>query len=254
MTDSHHTLDIDGSAVPLRVRRNAQARRLILRLDDETGGAVVTIPKRTPIREAVDMAQRKSAWIAAQLKRRPVPVAFAPGAQIPYLGEIHTIRHDPSGRGIHLENQDIVVAGREEHLARRLADWLKAQAKAEISPRAHEKAEQLAQYAPTSAFEGWGLGRVIGKSPKPCRVGRITVRDTRSRWGSCAADGQLNFSWRLVMAPAFVLDYVVAHEVAHLAHRDHSPQFWAVTARLTDRMAEAKAWLNAHGRDLHRYG
>jgi len=86
------------------------------------------------------------------------------------------------------------------------------------------------------------------------RVGRITVRDTRSRWGSCASDGQLNFSWRLVMAPEFVLDYVVAHEVAHLAHRNHGPVFWALTETLTDQMREAKAWINANGKLLYRYG
>ena len=206
MTDSHHTLEIDGTAVPLRVRRNAQARRLILRLDDATGGAVVTIPKRTPIREAVDMAQRKSAWIAAQLKRRPVPVVFAPGAEIPYLGEMHTLRHDPSGRGVCRSGSEIIAAGRAEHLARRVADWFKVQAKAEITPRAHEKAAQLRERSPgcespVPETSMWGLGRqdcrallgsrTSGKAPKVARLGRITVRDTRSRWGSCAADGQI---------------------------------------------------------------
>ncbi|MBL4691914.1 MAG: M48 family metallopeptidase, partial [Magnetovibrio sp.] len=85
-------------------------------------------------------------------------------------------------------------------------------------------------------------------------VGRITVRDTRSRWGSCTVSGQLNFSWRLVLAPDFVLDYVVAHEVAHLMHKNHGKAFWDLTKRLTERTDEAKAWLNAHGRNLHRYG
>lgn len=234
MVDSHHTIDVDGRAIPLRVRRNARARQLILRLDEDTGGAVVTIPKRTSIREGVDMAQRKAAWIAAQLMRVPAPVPFADRATIPYLGTEHTVRHSPGARGICRADGEIVVSGREEYLSRRLTDWLKAQAKAEITARAHAKAPLIA-----------------GKS---LRVGRITVRDTRSRWGSCAVDGQLNFSWRLVLAPEFVLDYVVAHEVAHLAHRDHGPAFWALTDTLTARMREAKAWLNAHGKTLHRYG
>ena len=241
MADSHHTIDIDGRAVPLRVRRNARARRLILRLDEDTGGAVVTIPKRTAIRDGVDMAQRKAAWIAAQLKRLPTPVPFAHDVRIPFLGTDHTVRHDARARTTHRAGGEIVVSGREEHLARRLTDWLKAQAKAEIMPRAHDKAALLGTVA--------RLGR--GQNP---RVGRITVRDTRSRWGSCAADGQLNFSWRLILAPEFVMDYVVAHEVAHLVHRDHGPAFWALTGTLTARMNEAKAWLNAHGRGLHRFG
>jgi hypothetical protein len=234
-TDSLLTLDIDGCAVPLRVRRNARARNLILRLDEQTGGAVVTIPKRTSIQEAYDMALRKSDWIAVQLKRRPAQVAFAAGAVLPYLGADHTVLHHPKGRGIARAQGEIWVSGREEHLPRRLLDWLKAQAKAEITPRAHAKAESL-------------------KVLTPRRVGRITVRDTRSRWGSCAADGQLNFSWRLILTPEFVLDYVVAHEVAHLVHRNHSADFWALTDSLTSQMDAARAWLNAHGRGLHRFG
>lgn len=234
-TDSLLTLDIDGCAVPLRVRRNARARNLILRLDEQTGGAVVTIPKRSSIQEAYDMALRKSDWIAVQLKRRPTQVAFAAGAVLPYLGADHTVLHTPQGRGIARTQGEIWVSGREEHLPRRLLDWLKAQAKAEITPRAHAKAESL-------------------KVLTPRRVGRITVRDTRSRWGSCAADGQLNFSWRLILTPEFVLDYVVAHEVAHLVHRNHSADFWALTDSLTSQMDAARAWLNAHGRGLHRFG
>lgn len=241
MSDSHHTIEIDGRAVPLRVRRNARARQLILRMDDDTGGAVVTIPKRTAVRDGVDMARRKAGWIAAQLKRLPEQVPFACGADIPFLGVEHTVRHDAGARGIQRADGEIVVSGREEHLARRLTDWFKAQAKTEISARAHAKAIGLNDGQDVRV--GHGL-----------RVGRISVRDTRSRWGSCAHDGQLNFSWRLVMAPEFVLDYVVAHEVAHLAHRNHGPAFWAVAESLTERMSEAKAWLNAHGRGLHRFG
>lgn len=224
-------LDIDGRAVPLRVRRHARARRLILRIDEDGLGAVVTIPKRAAIRDGVDMAKRKIAWIATQLNRQPERVAFADGAVLPYLGEPHTVRHNQTGRGIRLRDGEIIVAGRAEHLARRLTDWLKARAREEFSTRAHAKAVSL--------------GR---------KVGRITVRDTKSRWGSCTANGGLNFSWRLVLAPEFVLDYVVAHEVAHLVHRDHGDAFWTLTESLTDRMGEAKSWLNAHGRDLHIYG
>lgn len=235
MADSQHMLDIDGRAVPLRVRRHARARRLILRIDDDGLGAVVTIPKRAAVRDGVDMAKRKIAWIATQLSRQAQRVAFAPGAEVPYLGEMHTVRHDPNGRGISCAAGEIVVTGQAEHLPRRLGDWFKARAREEFSARAHKKA--------------LSLGR---------KVGRITVRDTKSRWGSCTANGGLNFSWRLVLAPEFVLDYVVAHEVAHLVHRNHGDAFWALTETLCDgvggRMNEAKAWLNAHGRDLHTYG
>ena len=228
---SQHTIQIDGEAVPLTVRRHPQARRLILRINESGDGAVVTIPTYARVRDGVEMAERKAVWIKHQLSKRQNDIAFADGVQVPYLGELHTVRHDPSGRGVRVEAGEIIVAGRIEHLPRRLSDWFKAQARAEIACRAHAKA------------------RDVNK-----RIARISIRDTRSRWGSCGAGGTLNFSWRLVLAPDHVLDYVVAHEVAHLIHRDHGEAFWAQTDQLCARMDEARDWLNAFGRDLHRYG
>jgi len=230
-TQTQHTIDIDGQAVPLLVRRHPQARRLILRIDEDGTGAVVTIPKHSSFEEGVDMAVRKSAWIKRQLVKQPDTVIFTDGAEVPFLGHPHVVRHMPTGRGVQCVDGEILVAGRPEHLRRRLSDWFKTQARREISHRAHTKADKISQ-----------------------RVGRISIRDTRSRWGSCGAGGTLNFSWRLVLAPEHVLDYVVAHEVAHLVHRDHGDRFWALTDRLTGQMGEARDWLNAFGRTLHRYG
>jgi len=234
-TQSQHILDIDGAAVALVVRRHPQARRLILRLDEHGTGAVVTIPSYASFQDGVDMAARKVGWIKRQLVKRPQTVELRDGVEVPYLGAPHLIRHTPTGRGVRRMGETpiavIEVSGRTEHLNRRLTDWLKAQARHEISARAHEKA------------------RSIDK-----RVTGISIRDTRSRWGSCGSTGTLNFSWRLVLAPEHVLDYVVAHEIAHLVHRDHGAGFWALTDSLTARMDEARSWLNAFGRDLHRYG
>ena len=238
-TQSQHSLDIDGEVVPLLVRRHPQARRLILRLDEQGTGAVVTIPSHVSFQDGVDMAARKSDWIKRQLVKRPETVAFCDGVELPFLGVPHVVRHMPAGRGVRrvssgdvvIETSAIEISGRPEHLSRRLTDWLKAQARREVSTRAHEKAHS------------------IGK-----RVSRISIRDTRSRWGSCGSGGTLNFSWRLVLAPEHVLDYVVAHEVAHLVHRDHGDGFWALTDSLTARMDDARSWLNAFGRELHRYG
>jgi len=230
-TQSQHTLKIDGDAVPLVVRRHAQARRLILRLDERGTGAVVTIPKSASFQDGVDMAARKADWIKRQLAKQRGSVAFADGVELPFLGTPHIVRHAPHGRGVCRDNHEILVAGRPEHLNRRLTDWLKAQARGEISARAYEKADAVKR-----------------------RISRITIRDTRSRWGSCGSGGTLNFSWRLVLAPEHVLDYVVAHEVAHLVHHNHSDRFWALTDSLTARMDAARDWLSAFGRDLHRYG
>ena len=234
-TQSQHSLKIDGATVALLVRRHPQARRMILRLNEQGTGAVVTIPKYVSFQDGVDMAARKTDWIKRQLVKRPQTVVFADGIEIPYLGTPHIVHHVPTGRGVRQIGSEIHVAGRPEHFNRRLTDWLKAQARSEISARAHEKAADVER-----------------------RINRISIRDTRSRWGSCGTGGTLNFSWRLVLAPEHVLDYVVAHEVAHLVHHNHGDRFWALTDSLTagppGRMNEARDWLSAFGRDLHRYG
>ena len=232
ISEDRFSLDVDGRAVPLVVRRNPRARRLIVRMDRSGEGVVVTVPAAYGVEDGVALARRKSGWIAARLAALPPRVPFTDGAVVPLLGTELRIRHQPGGRPpVRRAEGEIVVSGRSEHLARRLTDWLKGEAKREIVPRAQAKAA--------------ALGR-------PC--GRITVRDTRSRWGSCSANGNLSFCWRLILAPETVLDYVVAHEVAHLVVRDHGPRFWRTVASLVEDGAAARAWLRRHGPALHRYG
>lgn len=227
-----HLLDIGTRTVPLRVRRNRRARRLILRIDSENDGAVVTLPPHARIEDGLQMARSQVDWIAEKLSDLPRRVAFADGAGIPLAGVNHRIRHDPDDRaGVRRESGELIVSGMPEHLARRLTDWLKAEARRVIAPLAHQKAA------------------CIGHKPS-----RITIRDTRSRWGSCSAGGGLSFSWRLVLAPGSVLDYVVAHEAAHLAHLNHGEDFWHTVSGLTADMDKARDWLGEHGTMLHRYG
>ncbi|MCW8915178.1 MAG: M48 family metallopeptidase [Magnetovibrio sp.] len=230
-TSTSRTIDIDGQSVSVEIRRHPQARRMILRLDEAGTGAVVTIPKYVAFKDGVEMAQRKASWIKHQLAKKPEVIEFADGAEVPLLGEPYTIVHHPQGQGVAVKDGEIRIAGRPEHLRRRMTDWFKSQARKEISVRVHAKAGEIER-----------------------RVERISIRDTRSRWGSCGIGGTLNFSWRLILAPEHVLDYVVAHEVAHLVHHNHSDWFWALTDRLCDRMTESRDWLNAFGHDLHRYG
>ena len=230
--DARFSLDIDGRAVPLRIRRNARARRLVLRIDAASDGAVVTLPPGVPVEDGLDMARQRAAWIAGQLAALPARMSFADGACVPFLGVEHSIRHRPGHRGtVWREDGEILVAGGPEHLARRVGDWLKGEARRLISPLVALKAARLGRTA-----------------------GRITLRDTRSRWGSCSANGNLSFCWRLVMAPEAVLDYVVAHEVAHLGMRGHGPRFWRAVAGLTNDAEGARAWLRENGDGLHRYG
>lgn len=224
-------LDLGGQSVEIAVRRSARARRLSLRLDP-AAGPVLTLPPRATLAEARRFAAEHRIWLAERLARLPGRVGFVPGARVPLLGIEHEIiHHGAARRGVWVEDGGIRVSGQAEFVARRVADFLKAEARRVILPQAHDLA-----------------GR-IGRT-----VRRVAVKDTRTRWGSCTAAGDLAFSWRLVLAPDWVLTYVVAHEVAHLAEMNHSPAFWRVVGQLVAEPDRARAWLKRHGTGLHRYG
>ena len=233
------TLDIvcDGEPVTVRLRRNRQARRYTLRIHAATRDVVLTMPGRGSLRDAKTFAQKHAAWIAARLKRLPEAAPFADGAMLPLRGVPHRIEHRPSARGtVWIECGDdgaqlLCVAGGTAHLARRVRDYLKREAKREL-----EKASRAAAGA-------------LGAS-----LARISIRDQTSRWGSCSTTGVLSYSWRLILAPPFVLDYLAAHEAAHLIEMNHSPRFWRLVERIYPDYRRAKVWLDAHGSDLHRYG
>ena len=225
-------IEIAGRSVPVRFRPNKTARRIILRIDFETDGVVLTMPKWARQADAMALLSERTDWVLARLGALPPRIAFADGALVPVFDAPHIIRHAPGrGRAVVREGGEILVSGGAEHFARRLGDWLRAQARTEISARAR----------PLAA----GIG---------ARIQRITVRDTRSRWGSCSGARNLSFSWRLVMAPEWVMDYVIAHEVAHLRHANHGPDFWGLVAGLGVRVKEARRWLNGNAQRLQRIG
>ena len=218
--------------VEIWIRRNRRSRAIILSLDAAEAAFRLTLPPGTSVAEGLDFARQKRRWILARLAELPPRIAFTPGAVVPVLGEPHRIVHEPLGRrGVWRENGEIHACGFAEHVARRVKDHLKSEARAILLPRAHEKARQVER-----------------------NIAHVGLRDPRTRWGSCSSDGTISLSWRLVLAPEPVLDYVVAHEVAHLVHHDHSPAFWRLVAELTPGMAGAQRWLKANGQGLHRYG
>lgn len=226
------TLDLDGHALPVRIRRSARAGRLSLRLAADGDGVVLVLPAGIAVAEGLRFARSRHDWLRRRLAALPPRVPFADGAVVPVLGVGHRLRHRPEARrGVWLEGDEIHVSGGSEHLARRVADFLRARALREASTRAHAAARRL-QRVPR----------------------RIAVRDTTSRWASCTAAGDLAFSWRLVLAPEPVFDYVVAHEVAHLAEMNHGPAFWRLVASLVADVAAPRDWLRRHGPALHRYG
>jgi predicted metal-dependent hydrolase len=233
------TIDIafDGSVYPVRLRRHRQARRYTLRIQAATREIVLTIPPRGTLREARSFALKHSGWIAARLGRLPQAAPFADGAVVPLRGVPHRITHCEGMRGTVWTETDgnggelLCVAGHAPHITRRVFDFLRREAKGDLESAARRFARDL------------GL-----------TIQRVSVRDQASRWGSCSTTGVLSFSWRLILAPSHVLDYLAAHEVAHLIEMNHSARFWRIVQRLFPDHERAKAWLDAQGADLHRYG
>jgi len=237
------TLDLSECGQPLSVnlRRVAGAKRFTLRVRSATRDVVLTMPPRASIASAREFAERHVAWIGARIRRLPPRIRFEAGAVIPLRGQPHMIVHRPAARGgVWIEPQAstdpdamnlLCVAGGEEHVARRVRDFLRREALRDLRASVAVHAAKI--------------------NVSICRIG---VRDTTSRWGSCSSAGVLSFSWRLIFAPPFVLDYLAAHEVAHRVHLDHSPAFWKLTEALAPHTNRAEAWLKARGVELHGYG
>lgn len=226
------TIAVGGAEARVLWRRNPRARRVSLSIEPQGGRVVVTLPPRSGRRAGLALLRAEAGWVSAHLAALPGAVPFVPGAVVPLGGVPYRIRHRPEcRRGVWLEGEEIAVSGAAAFLARRVRDFLRAEARRTFLGRVAEKAA--------------GRGLVAR---------RVSVRDTLSRWGSCGADGALSFSWRLVMAPPFVQDYVVAHEVAHLRHLNHGPRFWGLVAELTPHREAAVAWLRAEGPRLLRIG
>jgi predicted metal-dependent hydrolase len=233
----HRTLRIAGQSVPVKVRLNPRARRVIVKVHPSTGEVAVVAPSSRSLPKALDFARQEGEWIADRLSRVPERRHFRAGETVPYRGTPHVIRSTPDERGgvwidLDADRPLIRVSGFREHIPRRVEDWLKKQARAQIARRISVLSDQL------------------GLSPS-----RITVRDAASRWGSCSSRGAISVSWRLIMAPAFVLNYVCAHEVAHLREMNHGRRFWRLVDELVggDEAANAQAWLRDNGAELHRY-
>ncbi len=229
---------LDSVAVPLSVRRDPRARRIGLRVDIRRGVPILVLPKRVSLSVGLAFVESKAGWLAERLAAVPTRVPFAPGSIVPLAGIPHQLQSTSARTRIvrvtdaTLFSAGIIhIPGPPDKFAALVGRWLRERAKIALTASVRPLAAELDQ-----------------------TIGRVSVRDPRSRWGSCARSGDLSFSWRLILAPPFVLDYVAAHEVAHLVKRDHSAAFWRVVERLFPRFEEAQAWLAREGAGLHRYG
>ncbi len=221
-----------GGEVEIRVRRSPRARRILLHVGAVAGDVELVLPRWASRTEGMSFAKSKTRWIERRLGQVLTPIEFNHGTPLAILGKTLRIDFRAGGRGgIARNGAALIVTGKDLHLSRRVKTWLRAEAAREIADRVGAKA------------------RSIGR-----RERRIVIRDPRTRWGSCSPEGSLSFSWRLVLAPERVLDYVVAHEVAHLVHLHHGKRFWQLVDRLCDDAGSARAWLRSNGGELHRYG
>ncbi|MGV8950216.1 MAG: M48 family metallopeptidase [Cypionkella sp.] len=209
--------------ISITIKRSTRARRFSLRVSQSTGQVSLSMPMRAPLAEASAFARAQEGWIRAALARMPAVQRVAVGAEIPVEGRLLRIESG-AGRSVRVEGDALILPGDPARVAARVAAYLKVRARDRLVAASDHYAAQI--------------GR---------KVAQVSLRDTRSRWGSCTSDGSLMYSWRLIMAPPRVLDYVAAHEVAHMLEMNHSPRFWAVVERLFPQWQVERAWLRREG-------
>lgn len=248
-------LKVEGVGLPVLLRRSTRARRFSLQVSEAKRGAILTMPVYSSYAEANEFLSRHLDWLKERVAGLSEPVPFSHGATVPLRGEAYRLGFagPVKRRGVVWIEQEedarpvpawpsvskraaaslplLWVAGEPEHAPRRLLDWLRRQAHQDLKI-------QVALHAKRLRLE-----------PK-----RIFIRDQTTRWGSCSTSGALSFSWRLIMAPPFILDYLALHEVAHLAEMNHGPRFWGLVSKIMPDYEEAQEWLREHGSSLHRYG
>jgi hypothetical protein len=220
---------VGDPAIEVRLRRNRRARRMVLRIARTGHAPTLTLPPGVPLRAAAAFLAEQEAWLRQHIEAGPPGIPVRAGAELRVAGHRLIVAAGP-GRRTLVEGERLLVPGAPRDLPVRVGAFLREEAREAC-------AAGVARHAAT-----------LGRRPR-----RITLRDPRSRWGSCTAAGDLMFSWRLILAPVAVLDYVVAHEVAHLAELNHSDRFWATVARLCPGHAAPRAWLRRNGPALHRY-
>jgi predicted metal-dependent hydrolase len=217
---------------PLKVVRHASARVMRLRVDPRDGSVRLTLPRRASLRHGYAWAEEQRPWVEAQLSERRPGLRLVPGVRLEIGGEPLTLASAPAVRGVRRHENELRVGGEPDLFELRVLRWLKAEARRVLEAETRTLAAQA------------------GVS-----VRRVSVGDTRSRWGSCSADGDIRYSWRLILAPSFVRRSTVAHEVAHRVHMNHGSAFKALEEQLLgESPSAARAWLRAHGSSLHGYG
>lgn len=225
------TMTCGDFSFPLVITRNCKAKRMRIRIDRKRKAPVLVLNNRMSEKSGLQFVAQNAAWIQIRLKKLPEERKFCDMMTLDLFGESVTVRLSPTAkRGVWLDGGVLWVSGQPEHLARRVLDFIKE----EVRRRLRQKTRELAKILNVT-------------------VGTVTVRDTKSRWGSCNKDGDLSFSWRLALAPVAVCDYVAAHEVSHIREMNHSLKFWKTVALLDPDFKTHEQWLKKNADFLHSF-
>ena len=226
------TFDISEEVgMDIKVVRSNSLSKLILRIDSKEHIPVLSVPKFCSQRRAVKFVNENMDWILQSLAKLPEIKKFADSETISLFGQEVIITHRPQEKGgVWLDGNLLCVSGAAEFLHRRVKDYIRRRAGEEFYARSRKLAEQIG-----------------------CKLNGVIIKDTKSRWGSCSSLNNINYSWRIAMAPEYVIDYLMAHEVSHLKHQDHSDDFWKCVALLCPEWARGNSWLRRNGKSLYAY-
>lgn len=226
------TFDISSEiGMDIKVVRSNSLRKLTLRIDSKERIPVLSVPRFCSQRHAIKFVNENMDWILQSLAKLPEIKKFADGEKICLFGQEVTISHRPQEKGgVWIEGNLLCVSGETEFLHRRVRDYIRRRAGDEFYTRSQKLAEKIG-----------------------CKLNGVVIKDTKSRWGSCSSLNNINYSWRIALAPDFVIDYLMAHEVSHLKHQDHSDDFWKCVALLCPEWSRGNSWLRRYGKSLYAY-
>lgn len=221
----------EQTGITLKAVRNCRARKLSLKIDSKTKIPTLSLPTFCTAKSAVSFIVEHQEWIKNKLNKIPDAKEFENSEQISIFGKQLTIKHSPDSRsGVFIKNDELIVSGNLIHLHRRVIDFIKKEAGKQFSEISRQKAKLI-----------------------NCKINKVFIKDTKSRWGSCSSLSNINYNWRIALAPYFVIEYLVCHEVSHLAHQDHSADFWQCVKNLYPDYKKGQDWLKNNSKTLYKY-
>jgi len=226
------TFDIsEAVGMDIKVVPSRSGRKLTLKIDEKERVPVLSVPRFCSKKQAVEFVNEHLDWIVKSLNKLPEVKYFADGISFLLFGQNVTVEHHPEARrGVWLQEDKLCVSGNSEFIHRRVKDYIKKRAQEEFYTYSRRLAEKI-----------------------QCRLTGVSIKDTTSRWGSCSSLQHINYSWRIALAPDFVIAYLMAHEVSHLKHQDHSAEFWQCVASLCPEWSRGRIWLKRYGKTLYAY-